>query len=80
MAQVRITHQDGTVDEITTSGATEEVQVLAIVSHVDDMLTVNLKAPLLINMRRRLGRQVIQNGNWSIHHILTTPAFLKKGA
>lgn len=58
----------------------EDVQVLAIVSHVDEILTVNLKAPLLINMRRRLGRQVIQTGNWSIHHILTTPAFLKKGA
>ncbi|NNE82536.1 MAG: hypothetical protein HKN28_01055, partial [Alphaproteobacteria bacterium] len=27
MAQVRITHQDGTVDEITTSGATQQIQV-----------------------------------------------------
>lgn len=37
----------------------DQAYVLAIVSRGDDDLTLNLKAPLLINLGRRIGRQVI---------------------
>ena len=37
----------------------DQAYVLAIVSRGDDQLTLNLKAPLIINLGRRIGRQVI---------------------
>ena len=37
----------------------DQAYVLAIVSRGDDELTLNLKAPLIINLGRRIGRQVI---------------------
>jgi flagellar assembly factor FliW len=37
----------------------DQAYVLAIVSRGDDVLTLNLKAPLIINLGRRIGRQVI---------------------
>jgi flagellar assembly factor FliW len=37
----------------------DQVFVLAIISQSDGDLTVNLKAPLVINLDRRLGRQII---------------------
>lgn len=37
----------------------DQAYVLAIVSQSDGDLTLNLKAPLIINLDRRLGRQVI---------------------
>jgi flagellar assembly factor FliW len=39
----------------------DQVYVLAVVSASDGDLTLNLKAPLIINLDRRLGRQVITN-------------------
>lgn len=41
---------------------TRNVEVLVVVSKVERRLIVNLKAPLLINLARRLGRQVVANG------------------
>ena len=38
-------------------------QVLVIVGKNDRSITLNLKAPLAINLQRRLGRQMITNGN-----------------
>jgi len=37
----------------------DQAYVLAVVSQSDGDLTLNLKAPLIINLDRRLGRQVI---------------------
>ena len=37
----------------------DETYVLSVVSRSDGDLTLNLKAPLLINLDRRLGRQVL---------------------
>ena len=37
----------------------DQAYVLAIVSRGDGELTLNLKAPLIVNLGRRLGRQVI---------------------
>lgn len=45
-------------------------QVLVIVSKTDRFITLNLKAPLVINLKRRLGRQVITNGELALRHEL----------
>ncbi|HEX5105511.1 MAG TPA: flagellar assembly protein FliW [Pirellulaceae bacterium] len=37
----------------------DQAYVLAVISHSDGDLTLNLKAPLIINLGRRIGRQVI---------------------
>lgn len=45
-------------------------EVLVIVGRTDRAVTLNLKAPLLVNLARRLGRQVITNGDLPIRHEL----------
>ena len=41
--------------------APDEAFVLCVVSRNEGHLTVNLKAPLIINLDRRMGRQVVTN-------------------
>ena len=45
-------------------------QVLVIVGRTERCLTLNLKAPLVVNPDRRLARQVITNGDLSVRHPL----------
>jgi flagellar assembly factor FliW len=54
--------------ELTLLGLTEarQARVLVIVGHTNRAITLNLKAPVLINLERRLGRQVITNGELPI--------------
>ncbi|MCI0359510.1 MAG: flagellar assembly protein FliW [Planctomycetaceae bacterium] len=56
--------------------------VLSIISKSDDDLTLNLKAPLIINLDRRLGRQVITTDEQPVARQLATsrPALLRKSA
>lgn len=56
-------------------------QVLVIVSKAGRAVTLNLKAPLVINLQRRIGRQVITNGELPMQYEVTSasPA-LKKSA
>jgi flagellar assembly factor FliW len=60
----------------------DQVFVLAVVSQSDGDLTVNLKAPLVINLDRRLGRQVITSDDQPVALPLTTigPSLLRKSA
>jgi flagellar assembly factor FliW len=56
-----------------------EAQVLAIVGKNDRGITLNLKAPLVI--KRRLGRQVITNGDLPLQYPLSAePTPLRKSA
>jgi flagellar assembly factor FliW len=48
----------------------DEVQVLAIVSKNERGITLNLKAPLVIDVHRRLGRQVVASGNQPVQYEL----------
>ncbi len=58
---------------------TASAQVLVIVSKTDRLVTLNLKAPLVINLSRRIGRQVITNGELPVQYEITgTPAPTKK--
>jgi flagellar assembly factor FliW len=55
--------------------------VLVIVGKNERSITFNLKAPLMINVERRLGRQVIHNGDQSVQfELLPETAPLRKSA
>ncbi|MDZ4817804.1 MAG: flagellar assembly protein FliW [Planctomycetota bacterium] len=51
----------------------KQTQVLLIVGKNDEGITLNLKAPLVLNIERRLGRQVIANGDQSVQFPVQTP-------
>lgn len=48
----------------------KEAEVLAIVSRNDQAMTLNLKAPLVLNLEQRIGRQVICNGDQPVQFAL----------
>ena len=48
-----------------------DAHVLTIVGSGNRGITLNLKAPLVINLQHRLGRQVITNGDMPIQYELT---------
>lgn len=59
----------------------KDAQVLTIVGKNERSITLNLKAPIVINLERRLGRQVVANGDLPLQHELNSvPATLKKSA
>lgn len=59
----------------------KHAQVLAVVAKNDRSITLNLKAPVVVNLERRLGRQLIANGDQPVQHELgSEPASLKKSA
>jgi flagellar assembly factor FliW len=59
----------------------QEAQVLTIVSKNERSITLNLKAPLVINLERRLGRQVIVTSDESVEYELGAPRMpLRKSA
>ena len=60
----------------------DQAYVLSVVSQSDGDLTLNLKAPLIINLDRRLGRQVITTDDQPVAQVLTSraPALLRKSA
>ncbi len=59
----------------------KEAQVVVIVGKNDRTITLNLKAPLVINADRRLGRQVIVNGDQPVQYELPDAQVpLKKSA
>lgn len=57
-----------------------DAQVLAIVGKNEQAITLNLKAPLLINVARRLGRQVVANGEQPLQYELTSRREYRKSA
>lgn len=59
----------------------QRAQVLTIVGKNERAITLNLKAPVVINLERRLGRQVIANGDQPVQYeLISQPAPLKKSA
>ncbi|MBI2824255.1 MAG: flagellar assembly protein FliW [Planctomycetia bacterium] len=57
----------------------DDAQVLAIISKNERGITLNLKAPIVVNLERRLGRQVIANGDLPLQYELG-PTALRKTA
>lgn len=61
--------------------ATDRAYVLVLLSNHDGTITANLKAPVVINLQRRLGRQVVSLDEQPLQHALTgRPALLRKSA
>ncbi len=59
----------------------DETLTLALVSDHDGTLTMNLKAPILVNVHRCLGRQVIVADEQPIRHAIHSPVTpLRKSA
>jgi flagellar assembly factor FliW len=57
----------------------KRAQVLAILGKTDRTITLNLRAPVVINLEKRLGRQVVTNDDHPVQYELErgTPAFRK---
>jgi flagellar assembly factor FliW len=61
--------------------AVDQAYILGIVSRNDGKLTINLRAPLIINLDRRIGRQVVTIDEQPVQHELTGVASpLRKSA
>ena len=63
--QVRVARSQ--LDALELS-APDLAYVLVIVNRNDDALTANLKAPLIVNLDRRVGRQVVTNDEQPLAH------------
>ena len=57
----------------------KDAEVLAIVGRQGDAMTLNLKAPLVVNLPRQLGRQVIAKCDAPLQHVLTPLSSTSKG-
>jgi flagellar assembly factor FliW len=59
----------------------QDAKVLVIVGKNERSITLNLKAPLVLNLNERLGRQVIANNDYPVQHELSSePTPLRKTA
>jgi flagellar assembly factor FliW len=72
--QVRVARRD-----IQSLGLTDgnAAQVLAIISQTHQGLTLNLKAPLVIHLEERLGRQIVARDDHAVQHRLAGIALRK---
>jgi flagellar assembly factor FliW len=76
--QVRLETAD--VENLQLTSA-EQAYVLGVVSRDSDVLTMNLKAPLVINLDRRIGCQVITSDAQPMQYELATlPTRLRRSA
>lgn len=75
--QIRVSRRD-----IEPLGLNEpnDAQILVIMSQAGEALALNLKAPLVIHLEQRLGRQIIARDDHAIQHRLLTPQRLRKTA
>jgi len=55
-------------------------QVLVIISHSDGSLALNLKAPLVIHLAERLGRQIVARDDHAVQYHLSRRAWRKSAA
>jgi flagellar assembly factor FliW len=54
-----------------------DAQVLTIISRAGDALALNLKAPLVIHLAERLGRQIVARDDHGVQHRLPETAVRK---
>jgi len=76
--QMRVAHRDL---EALRLADIDEAQVLVIVASNEGRLTVNLKAPLVFNLREQRGVQVVAKDDHSLQHLLPNQSpLLRKSA
>ena len=67
--------------ETLALGRDNRAFVLAVLAKTGEDLTANLKAPVIINLDRRLGRQVVTSDDQPVQYVLSGPsAELRKSA
>lgn len=54
-----------------------DAQLLVIISHTGGSLALNLKAPLVIHLAERLGRQIVARNDYAVQHQLDGTALRK---
>ena len=60
---------------------TDNTFVLVVVGKEEETLTINLRAPILINLDRRLGKQVVTKDDQPLKHIIAAlPGTLRRSA
>jgi flagellar assembly factor FliW len=52
----------------------EEAYVLSILASNGEELTLNLKAPVVVNVRNRIGRQIVVNDDHPLQYVLPAPS------
>ncbi len=74
--QVRVARRELEALRLDDVGAAD---VLVVVSRTERSITLNLKAPLVIHLSRRLGRQVVTNGDLPVQYVVgsVSPALRK---
>ena len=73
--RVRVARRD--VEPLDLASA-DDAQVLVIVNQLGDGLVLNLKAPLVIHLEQRLGRQIVARDDHAVQHRLQAVATLRK--
>jgi flagellar assembly factor FliW len=65
--------------EIASLGLNDpnQAQVLVIISNTSGALALNLKAPLIIHLEERLGRQIVARDDHAVQHCVEAPALRK---
>jgi flagellar assembly factor FliW len=51
-----------------------DAQVLVIISHAAGSMALNLKAPLVIHLAERVGRQIVARDDHAVQHLLQATA------
>lgn len=72
--QVRVARREIQSLRLPDAGA---AQVLSIVNYSDGCLSLNLKAPLVVHIAERLGRQIVARDDHAVQHRLSAPVLRK---
>ncbi|WP_442482090.1 flagellar assembly protein FliW [Aeoliella sp. SH292] len=75
--QVRISTRDVAPLGVST---TRDLQVLAILNRHEDTLTLNLKAPIVINLATSRGRQVVAKNDHEVQYVLGATIPMRRSA
>lgn len=75
--QVRVAASE--LSPLEAAGETPQV-VVAVSCHGGEALSINLKAPILICLGSRRGRQVVAKDEHAVRHWLNDPAELRRSA
>ncbi|TWT88217.1 Flagellar assembly factor FliW [Pseudobythopirellula maris] len=75
--KVRVADRD--LDAIGLAGP-QDAQVLVVVSRHAEGLSANLRAPIVVSLESRRGRQVVSKDEHPVRHLLGGPAPLRRTA
>lgn len=75
--QARVARRDVATLGVEDAGS---IQVVAVVSQGEEGLTINLKAPLVINVDQRVGRQVVTKDDHAVQYALGSTIPFRRSA